>query len=70
MNGETCAVCGETVSVSVLQWGGATPYCPECFGTETGTVCGCRAIPPDTVSKVQACYDPLGPVPFPKDAGV
>jgi hypothetical protein len=40
MNGETCAVCGKTVPVDVVQWGGATPYCPECFGTETGPGCG------------------------------
>jgi len=40
MTRETCAQCGETVPVGVIQWGGATPYCPECFGTETGPVCG------------------------------
>lgn len=40
MTRETCAVCGETVPVGVLQWGGAVPYCPECFGTECGPECG------------------------------
>jgi len=40
MTGETCAGCGDPVPDTVLQWSGAVPFCPECFGTECGPECG------------------------------